>query len=126
MAEETDPNVSMIELQEEFLEHYERGGKKIRFLALIATLAGGYFTLAYFLQLVVLPFVLEIRSQTVNLVDPGLMILEAASLIIALLWFVAGIRDLIFANRVARRIRDIRARQADFAKKYGLDVAPEG
>ncbi|MDG7008821.1 MAG: hypothetical protein JRN06_11415 [Nitrososphaerota archaeon] len=120
MAEETDPNVSVIELQEEFLEHYERGGKKIRLLALVATLAGGYFALAYFLQLVVLPYVLGITSQTVNLVDPSLMVLEAASLIIALLWFVAGLRDLTFANRVSRKTREIRARQAELAKKYGL------
>lgn len=120
MAKETDPNVSIIELQEEFLEHYERGGKKIRFLALIAILAGGYFAFTYFLQLVVLPFMLGITSQTVNLVDPSLMAFEAAGFIIALLWFLAGLRDLIFANRISRRISEIRTRQAEIAKEYGL------
>jgi hypothetical protein len=122
MSEDKDPNVSMIEFQEEFIQHYERGGKKIRLLALIATLAGGYFAFVYFLQLVILPFALGITSQTVNLIDPSLMVLEAVGFTIALLWFLTGVRDLIFANRMARQIKEIRTLQAQVAKKYGLNM----
>lgn len=124
MPEDRDPNVSMIELQEEFIRHYERGGKKVRFLAFVATLAGGYFALVYFLQLIILPFALGIRSQTVNLVDPSLMALEAVGLAIALLWFLAGLRDLAFAGRLARQVREIRALQAQVAREYSLDKEP--
>ena len=45
MSEDRDPEVSMIEMQEEFIQHMERGGRKIRLLALVATLAGGYIAL---------------------------------------------------------------------------------
>lgn len=124
MSEERSPAVSMIELQEEFVQHFERGGRKIRFLALIATVAGAYFALTYFLQLVILPFALGITSQTVDLVDPSLMALEAVGFVVALLWFLAGLRDLSFASRMARQIREIRTLQAEVAKKYGLDSAP--
>ena len=120
MSDERDPNVSVIELQEDFLQHMERGGRKIRTLALIATVAGGYFAISYFLQLVILPFGLGITTQTVNLVEPGLMAIGAVSLAISLLWFAAGIRDILFQRRLARQISEIRALQAQTARKYEL------
>jgi len=76
MPEDKDPNVSAIELQEEFMQHMESGGRKIRTLALLAVIAGGFFSVSYFVQLVVLPYMLGVTSQTVNLVDPTLMALE--------------------------------------------------
>ena len=121
MTEDRDPNVSLIELQEEFLQHVERGGRKITLLALIATLAGAYFAINYFLQLVVFPFGLGIKTQTVNLLDPALMAAGAVSLIISLTWAMAGLRDLLFARRLARRVKEIRSLQAEAAKKYGLE-----
>ncbi|MDE1852138.1 MAG: hypothetical protein KGI38_00105 [Thaumarchaeota archaeon] len=121
MSEDKDPNVAMIELHEDFIQHMERGGRKIRTLALVATLASAYFAFNYFLQLIVFPFGLGITSQTVDLVDPSLMALEAVSLVIALLWFVSGLRDLSFARRVAKQIKEIRALQAQVAKDYGLN-----
>ncbi len=121
MPEDKDPNVSMIELQEQFIQHMERGGRKIRTLALIATVAGAYFAVNYFLQLVVLPYGLGITTQTVDLVDPGLVALGALSLAVSLLWLYAGVRDLMFGRRLARQIREIRDLQAHAAKEYGLD-----
>lgn len=120
MSEDKDAGVSMIELQEEFIQHMERGGRKIRLLALVATVAGGYFAVSYFVQLVVLPYGLGITSQTVDLVDPGLVALGAASLAISLLWCYAGVRDLFFERRLAKRIREVRDLQAQTAKKFGL------
>jgi hypothetical protein len=120
MAEESDPGVSTIELQEEFIQHMERGGRKVRLLAAVATVSGAYFAITYFLQLVVFPYVLGDRVQVVNLVDPGLMVAEAVSLAIALLWTYAGVRDLLFSSRMGRRIREIRDAQSKTAKDYGL------
>jgi len=120
MSEEKDPSVSIIELQEEFIQHVERGGRKIRLLALIAIFAGGYFALNYFIQLVVLPYGLGITSETVNLVDPTLVATGAISLVISLLWFYAGLRDLVFERRLAKRIKEVRELQSQVAKKYGL------
>jgi hypothetical protein len=120
MSEDKNPNVASIELHEEFIQHMERGGRKIQILALIATLAGAYFSVVYFLQLFILPYVLGITTQTVNLVDPSLMGLEVISLLIALLWFYAGLRDLAFQSNMAKRIREIRALQRQLAAKYDL------
>jgi hypothetical protein len=120
MTEYEDPSVSIIELQEEFIQHMERGGRKIRLLALIAVIAGGYFALNYFIQLVVLPYGLGTTSETVNLVDPTLVATGAISLGISLLWFYAGLRDLIFERRLAKRIKEVRELQAQAAQKYGL------
>ena len=121
MTEDRVPNGSLIELQEEFLQHGERGGRKITLLALIATLAGAYFPINYFLQLEVFPFGLGIKTQTVNLLDPALMAAGAVSHIISLTWAMAGLRDLLFARRLARQVKEIRSLQAEAAKKYGLE-----
>ena len=123
MSEDGDPGVSLIELQEEFIQHMERGGRKIRLLAVIATLAGAYFALNYFLQLVVLPDGLGITSQKVNLVDPGLVAVGLVSLAVSLAWCLAGVRDLMFERRLAKRIREIRALQSAAADRYDLKPA---
>jgi len=120
MSEDKDPSVSIIELQEEFIQHMERGGRKIRLLALIAIIAGAYFALNYFFQLVVLPYGLGITSETVNLVDPALVALGAVGLVVSLLWFYAGVRDLVFERRLAKRIREVRELQSQVAQKYSL------
>lgn len=123
MSEDKDPNVSMVELQEEFIRHMERGGRKITTLAVIATVSGAYFAVNYFLQLVVFPYGLGIKTQTVNLVDPALMAVGAVSLVVSLLWFYAGLRDFVFARKMAKQIREIRSLQSQLAKKYGLGAA---
>ncbi len=120
MPEEKDAGVSIIELQEEFIQHMERGGKKIRLLSLVATVVGAYFAVSYFVQLVVLPYGLGITSQTVDLVNPGLVGLGILSLAISLLWCYAGVRNLLFERKLAERIREVRELQAESAKKYGL------
>jgi hypothetical protein len=120
MSEDKDPGVAMIEVQEEFIQHMERGGRKITVLAAIATVAGAYFALNYFLQLVVLPYALGVTTQTVNLLDPGLVAVGLVSLVISLLWFYAGLRDLTFGRRMAKQIREIRRLQSQAAEKYGL------
>jgi len=48
------------------------------------------------------------------------MAVGGVSLIISLLWFYAGLRNIIFERRLARRIKEIRALQTQVAEKYGL------
>ncbi|MDG7016197.1 MAG: hypothetical protein JRM82_02355 [Nitrososphaerota archaeon] len=120
MSEVEDPAVSIIELQEEFIQHMERGGRKIRMLALVATVAGAYFAASYFAQLVVIPYGLGITHQTVDLVDPGVVAAGVLSLTVSILWSFAGARDLLFERKLARRIKEVRRLQSDIAKRYGL------
>jgi len=120
MSDDMDPSVSIIELQEEFVQHMERGGRKIILLALIAVVSGAYFALNYFLQLVVLPYGLGMTTQTVNLVDPALVAVGTLSLVISILWLYAGLRDLMFGRRLEKRIKELRELQAQVAQKYGL------
>jgi len=120
MSQDRDPSISIIELQEEFVQHMERGGRKIILLALIAVVSGAYFALNYFLQLIVLPYGLGIRSQTVNLVDPALVAVGTVSFVISLLWLYAGLRNLMFGRRLEKRIKQLRELQAQAAQKYGL------
>jgi hypothetical protein len=125
LSEDEDLGVSIIELQEEFIQHVERGGRKIRMLALVATVAGAYFAASYFAQLVVVPYGLGVTSQTVDLVDPGVVVAGVLSLAVSILWFYAGARDLLFERRLARRIGEVRRLQSEIAKRYGLErLAP--
>jgi hypothetical protein len=126
MPEDKDPGVSMIELQEEFIRHMERGGKKIRMLALVATVTGAYFAVSYFVQLVVVPYGLGVTSQTVDLVAPGLVAVGILSLAVSILWCYAGARNLLFERRLAERIREVRKLQSETAKKYGLGGQRQG
>ena len=121
MSEDKDPGVSVIELQEEFVQRMEQGRRKIRLLASIAIVAGGYFALSYFAQLVVLPYVLGVTTQTVDLVDPGLVAAGTVSLAVSLLWCYAGVRDLQFERRMAKKVREGRELQTQVGKTYGLD-----
>ena len=122
MSENGDPGVSIIELQEEFMQHLEMGGRRIRTLAIIATVAGAYFALSYFVQLVILPYALGVTKPHVNLVDPGLVAVGLASLAVSLLWCYAGVRDLLFQRRMAKRIREVRELQRKMGSEYGLEA----
>lgn len=121
LHESDDPGVSIIELQEEFIQHVERGGRKIRMLALIATVAGAYFAASYFAQLVIFPYVLGVTSEPVDLVDPGVVAAGVLSLAVSVLWLYAGVRNLLFERRLAKRVMEVRRLQSEIAKRYGLE-----
>jgi len=115
-----DPYVSGIELHEEFIQRIERGGRMIRTLALATVFVAGVLTVSYFSQLVILPFALGVKSQTVNLVDPTLMVIEMVLLAFTLAWLYVGLKNYLFANRLERQVREIRAMQMQVANKHGL------
>ena len=121
MSEDSrDPYVSGIELHEEFIQRIERGGRMIRTLALATVFVAGVLTVSYFSQLVILPFALGVKSQTVNLVDPTLMVIEMVLLAFTLAWLYVGLKNYLFANRLERQVREIRAMQMQVANKHGL------
>lgn len=122
MSEEKDPMVSALELHEEFMRHLENGGAKIGKLAVLTIIVASLLAVSYLLQLVVLPFVFGVTTQTVNLVDPSLMVFELGLLILTSLWLYVGFRDYRFTRRLTRQIREIRVAEAEIMKKYGLNV----
>jgi hypothetical protein len=109
--DETHPGVMTNEVQEAFIQHIEQGSSTIKLLAVITVVVTGFLTLSYASQLILLPYVLHITSQTVNLLDPGLMATEVVLLAIVLLWLYVGVRDLIFVSRLSKQIEEIRKLQ---------------
>src|SRR2546422_6633075 len=104
MPEDTHPGVMAINAHEDFLEHVERGSSKIRFLSRVTVLVASLLTISYLLQLVVLPFVLGVRAQTVDLVDPTLMAFEAGLLLLPPPSLFLGGVDLRFSSYLANQI----------------------
>ena len=117
MPEDNDPGVMAIEAHEDFLEHVERGGSKIRSLSRVTVPVASLLTISYLLQLVVFPFLLGVRAQTVDLVDPTLMAFEAGLLALTLAWLYVGVRDYRFATKLAKQIREIRELQDQKERK---------
>ena len=122
MDEERDQRVEEIELHEEFLQHVERGGGKIMALSLVTVAVAALLAASYVSQLVVLPFMMGVTAQTVDLTDPALMASEAALLILTLVWAYIGARDYAFSRRVVRQVKEIREAQAEAAGKHGLET----
>ena len=121
MSEDSDPYVSGIELHEEFIQRIERGGRMIRTLSLATILVAGVLAISYFSQLVVLPFALGIKSQTVNLVDPRLMALEAIIMCLTLAWLYVGLKNYFFAKKLERQVKEIRTIQTQIAIRHRLN-----
>ncbi|MDA4127479.1 MAG: hypothetical protein OK452_09830 [Thaumarchaeota archaeon] len=120
MSEDKNPNVSTIELHEEFIQHIENGGGLVRTLSVVTVVVAALLATSYLSQLV-LPYVYGVKSQTVNLVDPALQATELLLTALTLVWLYVGLRDYFFARRLAKQVKEIRAMEAEVAKKYGLD-----
>ncbi|MDV3277280.1 MAG: hypothetical protein LYZ69_02290 [Nitrososphaerales archaeon] len=120
MSEEEDPMVSGLELHEEFLQRIENGGRKIKTLSLITIFVAAVLAVTYASQLVVLPFMLGVTSQTVNLVDPSLMGVELGVLALTLAWLYVGLVDYRYTKTLVKQAQEIRAAEAELMKKYGL------
>ena len=119
MTEERHPGVMAIETYEEFLQRVEAVGSKMRVLSGVTILVALLLAATYVSQLLVVPFLLGVTTQTVNLVDPTLIAFESGLLILALVWLYVGVRDYQFMTKLARQIREIRSVQSDLAKRIG-------
>jgi hypothetical protein len=119
---EGDPYVSALELHEQFVQRVEREGRMMRIISMVTIVVSGVLALSYVSQLVVVPFVLGIKTQTVDLVDPALMAAEVLVAALALVWFYVGLRGYLFARRMSAQVKEIRRMQAGVAEKYGLEA----
>ena len=108
-----------IETYEEFLQRVEAVGSKMRVLSGVTILVALLLAATYVSQLLVVPFLLGVTTQTVNLVDPTLVAFESGLLILALVWLYVGVRDYQFMTKLARQIREIRSVQSDLVKRIG-------
>jgi hypothetical protein len=120
MSEDKSPYVSAIELHEEFIQHMEKGASRMKGLALVTIVVALLLAASYVTQLVVLPFIIGVTTQTVNLLDPSLMAVEVVLLVLILLWLYVGTKEYLFTRKMARQIAEIREEQARLAGKLKL------
>ena len=113
---------SVLELQEELMQHMEAGSRKIRGLAVVGLGVSVVIALAYVSQLV-LPLATGTTSVQVSLTDPVLVVTEVVVLILALAWAYNSLREYLFTTRMNRQIREIRKLEHELAQKHGI---PEG
>lgn len=116
MSDDRDPGVMAIEIHEEFIQHIERGGTIIKVLSLVTIVVALLLVGSYIYELL-LPYVTDITSVTVNLVDPTLQATELGVLILALIWLYVGLRDFLFTRKMDKAIREIRALEKAFEKR---------
>jgi len=119
LTEERHPGVMAIETYEEFLQRVEAAGSKIRVLSGVTIFVALLLAATYVSQLLVVPFLLGVTTQTVNLVDPTLIAFESGLLILVLIWLYVGVRGYWFMTKLARQIREIRSVQSELAKRIG-------
>jgi type III secretory pathway component EscU len=110
------PGVMAIEAHEEFVQHIENGEFRIRVLSIISVIVAGFLIASYFSQLL-LPYVSDTRVVTVNLLDPGLVLTQLVVLAVASAWLYVGITDYLFARRLGKQVREIRAAEKELEKK---------
>src|SRR4029077_5863006 len=110
------PGVMAIEAHEEFVQHIESGETKIRILSVISIIVAGFLIASYFSQLL-LPYVSNTRVVTVNLLDPGLVLTQLIVLAVASAWLYVGVTDYLFARRLGKQVREIRAAEKELEKR---------
>ncbi len=120
---EKSPGVMMIEAQEELIEHIENGQSRIRFLSAITIVVAFLMAASYFSQ-IVLPFVGGDRYQTVDLLNPGLIVFEVTLLALSAAWLYVGTVNYLFASRLGKQVREIRAAERELEKKITGQLSP--
>jgi hypothetical protein len=116
LSDDRDPKVMVLEAHEEFIQHIETGGAKIRGLAAITIVVAGLLFVSYLYQLL-LPYISNTILVTVNLLDRGLQATEVALAILTLLWLYVAVRDYRFTRRLSRAIAEARAIEKDVEKR---------
>jgi type III secretory pathway component EscU len=110
------PGVMAIEAHEEFVQHIEAGETRMRVLSVISVIVAGFLIASYFSQLL-LPYVSNTTVVSVNLRDPVLILTEVVVLIVAAAWMYVGITDYLFARRLGKQVREIRAAERELEKR---------
>lgn len=113
-AEEVSPQ-TVLELREEVLQRVEAVGKRIKRLALVTVVVAFLLALSYIVEMSY-PYLTGSTSETVNLGDPGLVVIEAFLTVLALIWVYVGVSDYRFVSRLSRSIQVAREREEELEK----------
>jgi hypothetical protein len=116
---ERSPVIKRAETGEEFMQHMEAGGNKIRGLALVSLVVAFLLVVSYVLELA-LPFTTNTRVVEVNLADPSLMVVEVFLIALGVAWLYLGFREYRFTTRLRKQIKEIRKLEQEIMAKAGL------
>ncbi len=113
---ERSPGAMIVEAHEEFIQHIEAGQRRIRSLSIITLVVAVFLGASYATQ-IVYPFAFGESVVTVNLLDPGLLVLEFGALLLTFAWIFVGATDYLFATRLGRMVRAARAAEKELERR---------
>ncbi len=116
MMTEKNPEKSILEIHEEFLQHVEAGSSKIRVLSVITIIVASLLALSYVYQ-VGSAYLTATYTVTVNLRDPLLVAFELVLTVLAFLWLYVGVRDYRFVSGLAKSIGRARALEREIERE---------
>ena len=105
-----------LEVHEEFIQHVERGQRKLRNLSIITLVVAVLLGAAYSSQILE-PFVTGQKVVQVNLADPTLVAVELLVLILTLAWIYVGAVNYLFYTRLGKSIKEIRAKEDELLRR---------
>jgi hypothetical protein len=113
---EDKAKVGILDTHEEFVQHIESGQARIRTLAII-TVAVAFILIASYASQLLLPFTGGSRYQTVDLLNPTLIVFQIVLILLTGAWLYVGVVNYLFATRMGRQIREFRTIERDIEKK---------
>jgi len=105
-----------IEAHEEFAQHIEASQRRLRSLSAITLVIALFLSGSYVLE-IVYPFVFSQSVVTVNLLDPTLLVLEFALLLLTFAWIFGGATNSRFATRLGNMVKAARVAEKELEKK---------
>jgi hypothetical protein len=115
-GDEKSPAVMIIEAHEELVQHIEQGQSRIRLLSVITIVVAFLLAASYFSQ-IVLPFVGGPRYETVDLLNPSLLVFEVALLALSAAWVYVGVVNFLFSTRLGKQVVEIREAERQLQKR---------
>lgn len=116
MSEKDVSPESVLELREEVLQRVEKFGSRVKRLSVVTLFVSGLLSLSYVVE-IVYPYLGGPATETVNLKDPTLVVLEAFLTAMALLWFYVGLSDFRFVARLSSLVAKARIREREIEKE---------
>ena len=110
------PGVGVIEAHEEFKQQIEAGASKVRILGIITMGVTLLLIISYLYQLI-LPYSSGTRYVQVDLLDPTLAATQILLIVLVGAWFYVGVTNYLFATRMQKRVREIRAGETELEKR---------
>ncbi len=116
MSDERPPAVRVIEAQEEFMQHIEAGGSRIRTLSIITIVVAFLLVASYFSQLV-LPYTSGTRYVQVDLLNPTLIAAQIVLIVLVGAWLYVGVVNYLFSSRLGKTVREIRSAEKELERR---------